>query len=161
MLCAHTKVWRLSDTRVVRPLHVRRALEFGGDGGSQLQSSKGTPFGALLERFSRARGVMIYHWLTHARIGKGKTIARSENENDDVGEGDQELQQQAGPSTDVQAHDAAVPRWLPHRTVYTHSYTSPDLIARAHPFGVYAPGTTPGRDGQQGVRNRVARSCGV
>jgi hypothetical protein len=87
---------------------------------------------------------MIYHWLTHARIGKGKTIARSENENDDVGEGDQELQQQAGPSTDVQAHDAAVPRWLPHRTVYTHSYTSPDLIARAHPFGVYAPGTTPG-----------------
>ena len=55
---------------------------------------------------------MMYRWLG-MQGGKGKAIAHSENEDDLVGEGDQELQQQAGPSTDVQAHDAAVPLWLP------------------------------------------------
>jgi len=35
--CGHTNVWRLSNTRVVRPLHVRRALELcGGVGVSRL-----------------------------------------------------------------------------------------------------------------------------
>jgi hypothetical protein len=32
LLCAHTRVWRLRSMRVVRPLHVRHALEFGGGG---------------------------------------------------------------------------------------------------------------------------------
>ena len=75
-----------------------------------------------------------------------------EDEVDDVGEGNQdfklqELQQQAGPSTDAQAHDAAVPHWLPHRTMYTPFVYAPNLIAPAHPFGVYALGTTSGLPG--------------
>jgi hypothetical protein len=37
MLCAPTKAWRISDTRVVRPLHVRRAPQLCGGGGSQLR----------------------------------------------------------------------------------------------------------------------------
>jgi hypothetical protein len=97
-LCAHTEVWRLS----VRPLHVRRALELGGGGHSRLRSSKGTHFGALLERFSEGEESedsdgddddvpLVVH------LRKGKAIARSEDEDNDVGEGDQELLQQVGP----------------------------------------------------------------
>jgi hypothetical protein len=48
---AHQGVWRISDTCVVCPLHVRRALKLCG-GGSQLRLSKAVHFGALLERFS-------------------------------------------------------------------------------------------------------------
>jgi len=91
MLRAHTKVWRLSDTRIVRPLHVRRALELCGGGGSQWRSGKGTHFGALPERFSEGEGSDDVPLAERARIGKSKAIARSENEDDDVGEGDQEL----------------------------------------------------------------------
>jgi hypothetical protein len=40
---------------------------------------------------------------------KGKAIARSEDEDNDIEEGDQALQQQVGPSTDVQADDPAAP----------------------------------------------------
>jgi hypothetical protein len=102
-LCVHTEVWRLSDTCAVRPLHVRRALELGGGGGrSRLRSSKGTHFGTLLERFSDGEesedsddddddddddmplGVCLR---------KGKAIARSEDEDNDVVEGDQERRQ--------------------------------------------------------------------
>jgi hypothetical protein len=92
MLCAHTKVWRLSDPGAVGPLHVSRALQLCGGGGSQLWSGKGTHFGALLERFSEGEGSDDVPLAERARRGKGKAIARSENEDDDVGEGDQELQ---------------------------------------------------------------------
>ncbi len=103
-LCAHTKVWRLSDTRVVRPLHVRRALELGGSGGGlRLRSSKGAHFGALLERFSEGEGSSDSDdapLAVRARIRKGKAIARDEDEDnededeiDDIGESNQELQQ--------------------------------------------------------------------
>jgi len=93
VLWALTKVWHLSDTCVVRLLHVRQALELGGSGsGSRLQLSKGVHFGALLERFSEGEGSDDVPLAERARRGKGKAIARSENEDDDVGEGDQELQ---------------------------------------------------------------------
>ena len=55
-------------------------------------SGKGTHFGALLERFSEGEGSDDVPLAERARRGKGKAIARSENEDDDVGEGDQELQ---------------------------------------------------------------------
>jgi hypothetical protein len=61
-LCAHTKVWRLSNTHILRPLHVRRALELGGGGRSRLRSSKGTHFGALLRR-ARIVMIMMCRWL--------------------------------------------------------------------------------------------------
>ena len=64
---------------------------------------------ALPERFSEGEGSDDVPFAERARIGKGKAIARSENEDDEVEEGGQELQQQAGPYTDVQVHDAAVP----------------------------------------------------
>ncbi len=140
-LCAHTKVWRLCNTHVLRPLHVRRALELGGGGRSRLRLSNGTHFGALLERFSEGEESEDSDDIDvplAVRLLKGKAIARSEDEHNDIGEGDQELQQQVGPSTDVQADDPAAPHWSPHRTMYT-----PDLIAPAHPFGMYMPGTMP------------------
>jgi len=90
-----------------------------------------------------------------AQMGNGKALARDEDEDDDddedevddVGEGNQELQQQAGSSTDAQAHDAAVPHWSPHCTMYTPFVYAPNLIAPPHPFGVYALGTAPGLPG--------------
>jgi hypothetical protein len=160
--CAcQTKVWRISDMRVARPLHVRRAPQLCGGGGSQLRSGKGTHFRALLERFSEGEGSDDVPLAERASIGKSRAIARSENEDDDVGEGDQELQQQAGPCTDMQAQEPRCLAGYPTAQCPPHSYTSPDPIARALPFGVYAPGTTPDRDGQQGARSRVARGCGV
>jgi hypothetical protein len=141
-LCAHTKVWR-----VVRPLHVRRALQFGGRGrGSRLRSSKGAHFGAFLERFSEGEGSSDNDdapLAVRARIRKSKAIARDEDEIDDIRESNREQQQQAGPSTVAQAHDAAAIHWSPHCTMHTPFVYAPDLIVPAHPFVIYAPGMTP------------------
>jgi hypothetical protein len=155
-LCEHRKEWRLSDIRVVRPLHVRlrRALELGGSGGgSRLRSSKGAHFGAFLERFSQGGGSSDSDdalLAVRARIRKGKTIApdedegdEDEDETDDIRESNRGQQQQAGPSTVAQAHDAVAIHWSPHHTMHTPFVYAPDLIVRAHPFGIYAPGTTP------------------
>jgi hypothetical protein len=157
-LRAHTKVWRLGE-RVVRPLHVRRAVELCGGtrSGTLLRLDKRTHFEALLELFSEGEeseddddddDVPL---AVRARIRKDKAVVRSEdqdedgNETGDVGDGDQQQRELAGPSTTTQAHDAAaVHNWSSaHRAMYTPFVYAPDLIAPAHPFGVYAPGTTP------------------
>ena len=157
-LRAHTKVWRLGK-RVVHPLHVRRALELWGRDAL----SKRTHFGALLERFSEGEESMEsgddVPLAVRARIAKGKAVACNDVEDeeededddedqvDDVGEGDQR-QQKAGPSTDSHVRDGAGPHWsLTHREMYSPFVYAPDLIAPAHPFGVYAPGTTPDPQG--------------
>jgi len=164
-LRAHTKVWRLGK-RVVHPLHVRRALELSGQ---DAQLSKRTHFGALLERFSEGEESMEsgddVPLAVRARMAKGKAVACNQDEDedededhadddedraDDVGEGDQQDQQQqkTGPCTSSQACDAAGHHWsLTHREMYSPFVYAPDLIAPAHPFGVYAPGTTPDPQG--------------
>ena len=154
-LRAHTKVWRLGK-RVVHPLHVRRALRLCG---RDAQLSKRTHFGALLGRFSEGEESMESDGdvplAVRARMGKGKAAACNEDEDedddedraDDVGESD-EQQQKARPSMDSQARYAVGPHWsLAHREMYSPFVYAPDLIAPAHPFGVYAPGTTPDPQG--------------
>ena len=139
---------------------MRRALELCGGtrSGARLRLNKRTHFEALLERFSEGEeseddddDVPL---AVRARIRKGKAVVRNEdqdededededeNETDDVGEGDQQQRQLA---TATPAHGAAAVHNLssPHRTMYTPFVYAPDLIAPAHPFGVYAPGTTP------------------
>jgi len=143
-LRAHTKVWRLGE-RVVRPPHVRRALELCG--GAQL--SVPMHFGRLEERFSEAEGSEDEDvpLIVLARKRLAKAIASNEDEDEDVntsvGEREQQ-QQQAGASKDVQANEVAWQRWSSsHRAIYSPFVYAPDLIAPAHPFGVYAPGTMP------------------
>jgi hypothetical protein len=101
----------------------------------------------LLERFSDGDDVPLAEL---ARIRKGKAIPCDDDDDDDdkdeiddIGESNRELKRQAGPSTDTQAHDPTAPHWSPHRTMYTPFVYAPDLIAPAHPFGIYAPGTMP------------------
>jgi hypothetical protein len=151
-LRAHTKVWRLGK-RVVHPLHVRRALELCG---RDAQSSKRALFSALLERFSEGEESTESDddvpLAVLARMAKGKAVSCIQDEDegddegraDDVGLGDQQ-EQRAGSSTDP---DTAGPHWsLTHREMYSPFVYAPDLIATAHPFGVYAPGTTPDAQG--------------
>jgi hypothetical protein len=147
-LRAHTKVWRLGE-RVVRPPHVRRALELCG--GARL--SVRMHFERLVERFSEAEesedgdedeDVPL---IVRARMRMAKAISSDEDEDEDVntsvGEREQQ-QQQAGASKDVQANEVAWQRWSSsHRAIYSPFVYAPDLIAPAHPFGVYAPGTMP------------------
>jgi hypothetical protein len=103
-------------------------------------------------------------WLSVQGSGRARAIARSENEDDDVGEADQGLQRYSSKPALVQTCKPTTRRCLTDYLTAQctpHSYTSPDLIARSHPFGVYAARTKPGRDGQQGTRSRVACGCGV
>ena len=52
--------------------------------------------------------------------------------------------QHASSSRDAQAREAAAQRWSStHRAMYAPFVYAPDIIAPSHPFGVYAPGTTP------------------
>jgi hypothetical protein len=146
-LRAHTKVWRLGE-RVVRPPHVRRALELRGCA----QLSTRTHFERLAERFSEgeeSEDEDDVPLAVRARMRMAKATASDEDEDEDVntseGESEQQ-QQQAGPSNDSQAHDAAWQRWSSsssHRGIYSPFVYAPDLIAPAYPFGVYAPGTMP------------------
>ena len=135
---------------------MRHALELCG---RDAPSSKRTHFGALLERFSEGEESMESDddvpLAVRAQMTKGKAVACNEGEDEDddddqagdVGEGDQQ-QQKAGPSTDSQARDAAGPHWsLTPREMYYPFVYAPDLIAPAHPFGVYTPGTTPDQQG--------------
>jgi hypothetical protein len=163
-LRAHTKVWRLGE-RVVRPPHVRRALELCG--GARL--SVRMHFGSLVERFSEGEesedegggdededeDVPL---VVRARMRMAKAITSDEDEDEDVntsvGEREQQQQQQqAGPSkdSDVQANEGtACQRWSSsHRAIYSPFVYAPDLIASAHPFGVYAPGTIPDELGHE------------
>ena len=112
----------------------------------RLRSSKGAHFGAFLERFSEGEGSSNSDdapSAVRARIRKGKAIARDEDKIDDIRESNREQQQQAGPGTVAQAHDAAAIHWSPHCTMHTPFVYAPDLIVPAHPFGIYAPSTAP------------------
>jgi hypothetical protein len=150
-LRAHTKVWRLGE-RVVRPHHVRRALELCGCARLSVRAH----FERLAERFSEAEesdedededeDVPL---AVRARMKMAKAIVSNEDEDEvvniSVGDGEQQ-QQQAGASKDSQTHDAAWQRWSSsssHRGIYSPFVYAPDLIAPDHPFGVYTPGTTP------------------
>ena len=81
------------------------------------------------------------------RKEKGKAVVRDAEE--DKGEGGESEQQQQyeqhdGSGRDVQAREAAAQRWSStHRAMYAPFVYAPDIIAPSHPFGVYAPGTTP------------------
>ena len=152
-LRGHTRVWGLGD-RVVRPHHVRRALELSGAGRLNMRMH----FEGLLGRFSEgeesADDSSDVPLVVRARKGKAKAIARDEeeesysDEDSDVGQREQQ-QQQANPSKDDRAHDAARYRWpSPHRAIYPPFVYAPDLVAPAHPFGVYAPGTMPEQPGR-------------
>ncbi|KAI0246289.1 hypothetical protein BJV78DRAFT_1356255 [Lactifluus subvellereus] len=155
-LRAHTKVWGLGP-RHVRPPHIRRALELRG--GAWM--SKRAHFGALLERFSEGEASpeeehgddddddddVPLAVRALKRKEKGKAVVRDVEEEDE-GEGsggEQQHEQHAGSSGDAQAHEAAAAqRWSStHRAMYTPFVYAPDIIAPSHPFGVYAPGTTP------------------
>jgi hypothetical protein len=143
-LRAHSKVWRLGE-RIVRPPHVRRALELCGCARSSLRMH----FGRLVKMFSEGEESEDdddddMPLVVRAR----KAIVSDEDEDEDVntsvGEREQQQQQQqAGPSKDVQATEPAWQRWSSsHRAIYSPFVHAPDLIAPAHLFGVYAPGTT-------------------
>jgi len=89
------------------------------------------------------------------RIRKGKAIDRNKQEDDDDDDDDREAnsdagvsegeqQQQTGPSKDTQVHESKELRWSTnYRMMYSSSVYAPDMIAPAHPFMVYATGTTP------------------
>ena len=154
-LRAHTKVWRLGK-RVVHPLHVRRALELSG---RDAQSSKRAHFSALLERFSEGEESTEsgddVPLAVLARMANSKAVSCIQDEDegddegraDDVGLGDQQ-EQRAGSSTDLQTRGAAGPHWsMTHREMHSPFVYAPDLIAPAHPFGVYTPGTMPDAQG--------------
>jgi hypothetical protein len=91
---------------------------------------------------------------------KAKAVASDEGEDEsedadegdgdgDTGVGQRERQQQANPPKDAQAHEAAWPHWSSsHRAIYSPFVYAPDLVASAHPFGVYVPGTMPEQPGR-------------
>jgi hypothetical protein len=97
-----------------------------------------------------------------ARMTKAKTIAGDEEEGEDDGDGadegnsdrdtgqrQQQRQQQANPSKDALSHEAVWQRWTSsHRAIYSPFVYAPDMVASAHPFGVYAPGTMPEQPGR-------------
>lgn len=156
-LHSHTKVWHLGE-RVVRPPHVRQALELCG--GAQL--SVRMHFGKLVERFSEGEESededSDVPLVVRARTRMANAIASKDEDEDvntNVDECEQE-QEQAGPGKDVQSNEAAWERWSSsHRAIYSPFVNLPDSIAPAHPFGVYAPGTMPEQLG------RPAHSCHV
>ena len=85
--------------------------------------------------------------VVRARMRRAKTIPFDEDEDEDVGTSvgeHEQQQQQAGPSKDVQTNEIAWQRWSSsHRAIYSPFVYAPDLVAPAHPFGIYAPGTMP------------------
>lgn len=142
-LRAHTKVWRLGK-RIVRPLHVHRALELCG--GAQLSVRE--HFERLVERFSEGEESddddVPLAVLARTRTAKDIVSDEDEDTNISVGESEQQEQQQPGACKDSQAHDAAWQRSSSsHRAIYSPFVYAPHLIRPAHPFGIYAPGTMP------------------
>ena len=122
-----------------------------------MQARKWAHFGVSLERFlegEQSGDSDDVPLAVHAQMGNGKAVAHNEDEDDsnnkdevdNVGEGNQELQQQAGPSTDAQPYNTTVPHshWSPHCTMYTPFVYAPNLIAPAHPFSIYTLSTMPG-----------------
>ena len=137
----HVKMYRLGG-RVVRPPHVRRALQTRG-----ACLGKHTYFDGLLARFEESEEESEDD-VPLALLMRGS--------DDDGGDDDsigtnEEDEQQAGPTLPLllQAQSR-------HREPYAPLVYAPDLIAPAHPFGVYAPGTIPEPLGaiSEGVRRR-------
>ncbi|KAH9052287.1 hypothetical protein EDB87DRAFT_1692445 [Lactarius vividus] len=149
------KLWRLG-SRVVRPPHVRRALQIRG-----ACPSKHTHFDRLLARFSESDEDSeddVPLALLMRRQKGGKAAVREEEEDSsgqsvtDVGIWtDEDDEQHRGTAI------GARPRYS-HRETYAPFVYAPDLVAPAHPFGVYAPGTIPEPLGaiSDGVRRRPA-----
>ena len=153
-LLAHTKVWGLGERFIRRP-HVLRALELCGGAGLSLDMH----FDRLLGRFSEDEESTDddVPLAVRARMKKAKDIACDEdaavgegtdesdsNRDADIGQREQQRQED-NPSKDTQAHDSRQP-WSgssSHRAIYSPFVYAPDLVASAHPFGVYAPGTMP------------------
>jgi hypothetical protein len=131
-LQAHTKIWRLGE-RVVRPLHARRALELSG--GTRL--SMRLHFESLLGRFYRGEESTDddsdLPLVARARMRKAEAIASGEDEDEGDADGDSDAdqpeQQQANPSKDDQAHEAAMRRRsLYHRAIYSPFAYAPDSV---------------------------------
>jgi hypothetical protein len=149
-LRGHTKVWRLGE-RSIRPPHVHRALELRG---SALMSKR-DHFGALLEQFSEGEASseedtdddVPLAVTVPLQMMKAKAIPSTEDgdgDSDGGSGGEQQQQRHAGIGRDEQLRVEAALRWShTHRAMYTPFVYAPDMIAPAHPFGVYAPGTTP------------------
>ena len=88
--------------------------------------------------------MMVCDWLCACGWGRARLFVVCNEDDDegqaeDIGEGDQQQKQKCSSysSMDSQARDAA------HREIYSPFVYAPDLIVPAHPFGVYALGTTP------------------
>ncbi len=152
----HMKMWRLG-SRVVRPPHVRRALQTRG-----ACLSKHACFDGLLARFSEGEEESeedVPLALLMRERNSGTTAARDEEEDSDgrsaidgiwTDEDDEEDEQHGGTAKGAQ------PRSSRHRETYAPFVYAPDLVVPAHPFGVYAPGTIPDQLGgiSDGVRRR-------
>lgn len=152
------KMWRLG-SRVVRPPHVRRALQIRG-----ACLSKHTHFDGLLALFSEgdeeSEEDVPLALLMRGRK-RGKAAVREEEEdssgrsvNDGIwtDEDDEDDEQHRGTANGTR------PRYSRHRETYAPFVYAPDLVAPAHPFGIYAPGTIPEPLGaiSDGVRRRPA-----
>ncbi|KAH9050382.1 hypothetical protein EDB83DRAFT_2676752 [Lactarius deliciosus] len=152
------KMWRLG-SRVVRPPHVRRALQTRG-----ACLSKHTHFDGLLALFSEGEeesedDVPLALLMQGRKRGKAAVREEEEDSSDrsvDDGiwtdEDDEEDEQPRGTASGAQ------PRYSRHRETYAPFVYAPDFVAPAHPFGVYAPGTIPEPLGaiSDGVRQRPA-----
>jgi hypothetical protein len=138
----HLKMWRLGK-RLVRPPHVRRAL--------QTRSAcldKHAYFEGLLARFEESEeesedDIPLALLLMRSRKSKQDIVRGSESEEDIVRDSDNDededgdwTDEDAGPVLQSQSQSR-------HREPYAPFVYAPDLIAPSHPFGVYAPGTIP------------------
>ncbi|KAH8984357.1 hypothetical protein EDB86DRAFT_149961 [Lactarius hatsudake] len=137
------KMWRLG-SRVVRPPHVRSALQTRG-----ACLSKHTHFNGLLALFSEGEEEseedVPLALLMRGRKG-GKAAVREEEEEDSSGRSVND-----GIWTDEDDEDDEQPRG-------TASGARPRYSRHPHPFGIYAPGTIPESLGaiSHGVRRRPA-----
>lgn len=155
------KMWRLGK-RLVRPPHVRRALQIRG-----MCLNKHAYFDGLLARFSEGEeeseedvplALLMQERKAAAVRGASQGGDEDEDEEDSVDDDiwsdeDDEEDEQHGPTA-----TRAPPRPSRHRETYAPFVYAPDLITPAHPFGVYAPGTIPDPLGaiSDGVHRRPA-----
>ncbi|KAF8274632.1 hypothetical protein EI94DRAFT_1793925 [Lactarius quietus] len=127
----HVKMWRLGK-RVVRPPHVRRALQTRG-----ACLSKHEHFDGLLERFEEDSEE------SEEDVPLALLVRRRDDDDDDDSEEEEEGEEE-GMWTDEEGEQQHVgTRYSRHREPYTPFVHAPDLVAAAHPFGIYAPGTIP------------------
>ena len=137
-LHAHTKVWHLGE-RVVRPSHVRRALELCG--GARLNVRM--QFGKLVERFSEGEESededSDVPLVVRAQTRTAKAIAFKDKDEDDDGNTNvdecEQKREQAGPGKDVQGIEAAWERWSSSYREIVYSASLQVHAMRARPSG--------------------------